>query len=1047
MKTFGGACGLLVLVQLLLLGTLPGPAATAGESSLDESHGATISRQAIESDWLRQDVVRRLPPAAPYRPEKAALVTTQQDAAGAVDGVKDGTYGFHTSRDENPWWQVDLGDATPLDRIVVYNRCDGNVDGRAARLKVLLSTDANTWTELYQHDGTRFLGQPDGKPLCVRAGGARARFVRLQLPGTKYFHLDEVEVYRMAEGIPGLAEGDSPIFAARKSGQSPARKPGQSPSGASAGGENVALGKPADQSSTSQWSKPRATGIMPVPPVAVSAEPEPSEAPEAEPTYPTAELIASGLKLAADLRRLGANVEPEADSLREVARRLNDLADDAPGKKVSGTFCAKHPLGRSGKKFLTPFSPATTRRELYFNARWAIRRMALANPLLDFDDLLFVKRVPGTFTHMSDQYYGWFSRPGGGLYVLENFKSDEPRLRCLTPELPPGSILRPDLSYDATKVLFAYCKHYPGLKDEPDKLNKANVPEDAFYHLYEMQLDGTGLRRLTRGKYDDFDGRYLPDGRIVFLSTRRGQHVQCGPASSEASADGQLPDCYVRCGGGPSRPVAVYTLHVMNPDGTGLAQISPFEMFEWTPSIDYQGRILYARWDYVDRHNMPYMSLWSTMPDGTGAQAVFGNFTTNPHCIFEARSIPNSQKLIFTASGHHAFTGGSLVLLDPHRAPDGEAAMRRLTPEVVFPEAEGWPQTYFANPYPLSEEHYLVAWSASRLPPGTPRPDWGMPGEPNDLGLYLFDAFGNLNLLYRDPAISSMYPLPIRPRPKPPVVSPRMDWAGSQEGRMLLANVYEGLGSVERGSVRRLRLVGIPQKTHPTMNFPSIGLTRDDPGKFVIGTVPVEEDGSAYFHVPSGVSFFLQALDSEGMAVQTMRSATYVQPGQTYTCIGCHEPRNTSPANSFPIAMSRAPSKINPGPEGSWPLDFQSLVGPVLEAHCTDCHKPGAEGAEFDLTPEKSYDSLVNFGKPSLREHVLARYAQGRSVAGACASTQSPLVTLLKKNHYDVKLQPDEPLHLDGYLRPAPRLLQRRSRAPPGRPQTPHEAAPGGVSR
>jgi len=938
MRSSRGAFCLVLLAPSLILVALPGRGATPGESSSPEAQRAARTGEQIEADWLRQDAVRSLPPTAGHG--TMAAVSTQEDAAGAVDGVKDGTYGFHTNRDASPWWQVDLGEPLPLERILIYNRCDGNVEDRAARLKVLLSPDGNAWTELYQHDGAKFLGQTDGKPLSVSGAGAKARLVRLQLPGAEYFHLDEVEVYRVGSD------------------------------------ENVALGKAADQSSTSQWSRASA---------APDAKREVSTLPDAEPTYPAEAVVQRGLKLAEDLRRLGAAVEPEAETLGDVARALDAIGKDAP---------------------------AAVRRDLYLKARWAVRRMALSNPLLDFDDLLFVKRVPGSFTHMSDQYYGWWSRPGGGLYVLEDFKSDEPRLRCLTSELPPGSILRPDVSYDGTKVLFAYCRYYAGLAQEPDKLNKANVPEDAFYHLFEMRLDGSGLRRLTRGKYDDFDGRYLPDGQIVFLSTRRGQHVQCGPASAEASADGQLPDCYVRCGGGPSRPVAVYTLHVMDADGKGLRQISPFEMFEWTPSVDHEGRILYARWDYVDRHNMPYMSLWSTMPDGTNAQAVFGNFTTNPHCIFEARAIPSSQKLIFTGCGHHAFTGGSLVLLDLNRAADGEAAMTRLTPEVVFPESEGWPQTYFANPYPLSETHYLVAWSAAPLPPGTPRPDWGMPGPPNDLGLYLFDAFGNLTLLYRDPEISSMYPLPVRPRAKPLVISPRADYAGSQEGRMLLLDVYEGLESIPRGSVRQLRLVGIPVKTHPTMNYPSIGLTNDDPGKFVIGTVPVEDDGSAYFHVPSGVSFFLQAVDSEGMAVQTMRSATYVQPGQTYTCVGCHEPRNTAPPNSYPAAMRRAASKIAPGPEGSWPLDFHELVGPVLEKHCTGCHKPKAEGAQFDLTAEKSYDSLVNYGKPSLREHVQARYGQGRSVAGACASTVSPLVKLLKQGHYDVKLRPDDWLRL-----------------------------------
>ncbi|NQT14188.1 MAG: hypothetical protein HQ582_15645 [Planctomycetes bacterium] len=346
--------------------------------------------------------------------------------------------------------------------------------------------------------------------------------------------------------------------------------------------------------------------------------------------------------------------------------------------------------------------------------------------------------------------------------------------------------------------------------------------------------------------------------------------------------------------------------------------------------------------------------------------------------------------------------------MDPNRSADGEAAMRRLTPEVAFPETEGWPQTYFANPYPLSESHYLTAWSDAPLPPGTPRPAWGMPGPTNDLGLYLFDRFGNLNLLYRDPEISSMYPLPVRARPKPATVSSQLDLAGPQEGRMLLQNVYLGLESIAPTKVNSLRLVGIPQKTHPTMNFPSLGMTRDDPGKFVLGTVPVDDDGSAYFQVPSGVSFFLQALDGEGKAVQTMRSATYVQPGQTTTCVGCHERRNTSPPNTQPTAMRRAASKITPGPKGSWPLDFQTLVGPVLESHCTECHKPSTDGEKWDLTPEKSYDTLVAYGKPSLREHVLARYSAGRSIAGACASQASPLVNLLKKGHYEVQLRSDD---------------------------------------
>jgi hypothetical protein len=893
------------------------------------------TRQQIEQDWLLQLQVRSLP-AEPLGNRPAMAVSTADDAAGGVDGISDGTFGFHTDQDPSPWWQVDLREVLPLERIVVYNRCDGNVHDRASRLEVLISTDGAEWESLYRHDGTPFLGHVDGKPLVVDAQGSSARFVRLQVPGPQYFHLDEVQVYR--------------------SGHS----------------DNVALGKPADQSSVSKWSR-GSLDILPKPAADLSSVlPEPAD---------VTEIIQRGLALAEDLRRQGVDVSREVGELQLIRQELASAEADVAGEEL---------------------------RERFLRAHWSVRRMALANPLLDFDDLLFVKRVPGSFTHMSDQYYGWFSRPGGGVFILEDFKSDSPRLRCLTSDFAPGSFLRPDLSYDGRRVLFAYCRYEPGLKDERDKLDKSNVPEDSFYHLYEMNLDGSGLRRLTRGKYDDFDGRYLPDGRIVFLSTRRGHHLQTDAASARSSEDGELPDCYVRCGGGPERPVAVYTLHIIEADGTGLRQISPFEMFEWTPSIDSDGRILYSRWDYVDRHNMPYMSLWSTLPDGTAPQAVYGNYTVDPHCFFEPRRIPHSRKIVFTASGHHALTGGSLVLLDPRRASDGDAGMLRLTPEVAFPETEGWPATYFAGPLPLSENHYLVSWSAAPLPPGTPRPFWGMPGPPNDLGLYLFDAFGNLNLVYRDPAIGSETPLPVRPRgvePQLPLLSGDCE---SGEGLLLVQDVYQGLPDEVRGTIRHLRVVGIPVKTHPTMNYPSIGLTRDDPGKFVLGSGPVEEDGSANLRVPAGVPFFLQVLNAEGQAVQTMRSATYLQAGQTFACIGCHEARNSAPPAQMPLAFSRAPSLLAPGPTGTWPLDFDQLVGPVLQQHCTACHGPDAEAAEFDLTGDKAYLSLADYGTPSLREHVLARYNLGRSIANAGASQESPLIDLLRRGHYEVQLEPTD---------------------------------------
>lgn len=900
--------------------------------------GDVDRRKQVEADWLNQDEVRHL---------SGNPVTTQEDAAGAVDGVKKGKWGFHTGQDERPWWQVDLGKVHALSRVLVFNRCDGGegIAARAANLRLLLSDDGKAWREAYRHDGKVFFGATDGKPLTIALNGAPARFVRIQLPERGFLHFDEVEVY-----------GED------------AKK-------------NLALGQPANQSSVSPWS----TRHMP----------------SAGPTYPVEEVLKRGRQLMNDLRGMGVDVKRFERTFNGIEARMQELARAGlrPLPNQMGDDTSR--LNPVWKRAAAP--PEV--RDLYFRARRAVRQLALSNPLLDFDKVLFVKRVPGSYSHMSDQNYGWWSRPGGGIYVLEGFKSDAPRLKCLTEQFPTGSFMSPDLSYDGKKILFAYCKYYPHVAGERNKVDKDRLPEDAFYHIFEMNLDGSGLRQLTKGRYDDFDARYLPNGDIVFLSTRRGQFVQCTKDTAMQTTKVTMPDSYVRCGGDHYRPVAVYTLHVMDKDGGNLRALSPFENFEWTPSVANDGRVIYARWDYVDRDNMPYMKLWATNPDGTNPQIVYGNFTRNPHCVFEARSIPGSHKMVFTASAHHSITGGSLAILDPLRAMDGLEAIQRLTPEVCFPEVEGWPQTYYVNPFPLSEKYFLTAWS------NQPLRSEGSGNSANSVGIYLYDAFGNLELIYRDPRISCMYPIPLKPRCKPPAISSAVAWDGEQEGRMLLLNVYEGLKGVQRGAVKKLRIVAVPPKVQPEMNQPNLGVTRDDPGKCVLGTVPVEADGSAYFRVPSGVGVFFQALDKDGVAIQTMRSLTYVQPGQTLTCVGCHEARHTAPRRVGALAARRAPSKITVGPEGSWPLRYDRLVQPVLDQHCVRCHRSDSsnkEAAQLDLTnADKSYQALLTYGKPSLQEHVWTRYREGRSVAGEGAAQTSALLALLRKGHYGVKLDDD----------------------------------------
>ena len=911
----------MVFAVLLLLS--PALRAISASASLPD---AKAWQQLIETDWLafEESVVA----------SNVVAILPCDDAAGACDGVKDGGAGFHTEHQDQPWWQVDLGVPQPVARVIIWNRCE--CAERSARLQIGLSEDGRVWQTVYRHDGRPFYGFSDGKPLAVQITNGLARFVRVQLPGKDYLHLDEVEVFGVAD---------------------PAK--------------NLALHRPANQSSVSIWSRDHRE----------------TNTPTVDWTRRTQEVLAFCDRLLAELpERNPAAAPSEKSALRTRLAALKAVPRSANGKAQ------------------------------YLEARWLQRKLALANPLLDFDSILVTKRVPGSFNHMSDQYYGWWSRPGGGLYLLKHFKSDEPVLECLTGAFhEPGSFLRPALAYDAKTILFAWCKHYPQLAAETNKLNKANVPEDAFYHLFEMNIDGTGVRQLTHGKYDDFDGRYLPDGRIVFISTRRGQFIQAGRASArQTESQGDLPDSYVRCGGGPERPVAVYTLHVMEPDGTGLCAISPFEMFEWEPSVANDGSILYARWDYIDRDNMPFMSLWSTRPDGTGARLVYKNYTRNPHCVFEPRNIPNSTKIIFTASGHHSQTMGSLVLLDAAAGTEGVDPITRLTPEVCFPEAEGWPQSSYASPWPLSERFYLVSWGN----PGAKHPGpagWSrwhtVTDQTKEMGIFWFDAAGQLEPLYRDPNISSMYPIPVRPQEPPPTLPTLAKWDGPQEGRFLLSDVYRGLDQTNRGDVKHLRIVAVPPKTHPTMNFPNMGLTADDPGKCVLGTVPVEADGSAWFRVPSGVTLFFQALDAQGLAVQTMRSATYVQPGQTVGCIGCHESRNqTAPAKAI-LASLREPSRITAGPEGSWPVRFDRLIQPLLDQHCVSCHEKGAkdsQAARFDLSAPKAYDSLTHYGKPSLLDQVQRGYRQGFSKAGEGLARNSVLLALLSKpaGHYNLNLDP-----------------------------------------
>ena len=573
-----------------------------------------------------------------------------------------------------------------------------------------------------------------------------------------------------------------------------------------------------------------------------------------------------------------------------------------------------------------PSRPAEAWLPLYRQTRRLRRRVALANPLLDFDRLLLVKGRPPLYSHMCDQYLGRHSRAGAGIYLLESLRRGGPA-RCVVGvdrgQLPPGAYMHAEVSFDGTRVLFAYCDHTPRRNERR-------------FHLYECRVDGTELRQLTHGPDEDFDACYLPDRGIMFVSTRN--------------------HAFGRCHGGRYTPS--YVLYTMDGDGGNIRRVSFGEANEWNPSVLHDGRVIYTRWDYINRHDSLFQSLWVTGPQGAGTEVFYGNATRNPCMTAEPRAIPGSHKVSALATAHHSYTAGSIITVDRRLGVDGKEPIARVTPEVRFPETEGWPKGSYASPYPLSEDYYLAAYSADQ------HIHQGRVARGNAYGLYLVDVFGGRELIYRDPNESCMEVMPAVAGPRPPTLPSRVA-AGQKEGVFLLQDVTEGLEDVKAGDIRHLRVVEI--MAQPTARVPVRSAAQNEVVKRVLGTVPVAADGSACFHAPACVPLAFHALDERFMAVQIMRSQVYLQPGERAGCVGCHEPRHTPPLRRFPAAATRRPASITPppGPRGRHGLSFARTVQPVLDRYCIRCHGLKAKKAGLCLLGERegsfnvAYNALV----------------------------------------------------------------------------------------
>ncbi len=953
-------------------------------------------RDQVEADWLQQAEAWRLNPSGLAEGAALGSVTTADDAAGAVDGVKNGLYAFHCGWEANPWWSVDLRETAPIARIVVYNRLDYEPGlHNADNLVIQVSDDNANWKQVYANPNRFFGGVAREKPLEVRFDPAvEARFVRLTIPSEEpiFLHLDEVEVYSQADPE-----------------------------------KNIAFGCPANQSSLSPWSKKK---------LPITAKPGPHE-------FPFADAIARGKKLAAFLGN------------ETAIAKLNELEKLADAFQKSGS------------------QDVEAAKSLYFQIRGTVRELAFSNPLLDFDRLLFVKRyTQQTYPDICLNHMPWVSRPGGDICVLDapfgsgkwEVGSGEKSVRNIIAEqLGPGHVRGVDLHWDGKKIVFGFAKQ----KDFPFSVEQGNWPPPGCgermighdlrcsqepIHIFEIGIDGSGLRQITNDPFwSDLDPNYLPNEDIVFVSDRCGFSLQCnnGPFHDETSCN----------------------LYTVKPDGSGLNWLSYNKDGDYQPHVLDDGTIGYCRWEYQERGWATIQSVWYIRPDGTGADALFKQHLDNPWALQETRSIPRNEgktrdavyrnvnrsidplagnlskdetgkKYVSIAAGHHTLACGPIVIFSPSVGLNSAEAIKIVTPGTLPPEGGmsgtpveegGVPDNggYYMNPWPLSEKFFLTAYTYSNeFPQGMP--DTFRGNDETGYGLFLIDVFGNKELIYRDPNISSVYPIPLKARTRPPQLPDNRDPSLGEKAVCMLSDVTFGVDGVNREEVKYLRVgrrIGWPytEKTggqRYEVDGSSWGLNWAP--ALVFGEVPVEPDGSASFYVPSGVSVYFQLLDKDKREIKRMRSFISFQPGEQRSCVGCHETKATAPTEDPPaLAMRREPSTPVPPPWGNGrPINFLADVQPVLDRHCVRCHtglqpaggidfSPGLTAAAPMQTPYQvfQFDGL-NRAYRTMIEKGLVVFSYKHDPASAIAKTRefgsskSKLIDVILQNRCDSSIVP-----------------------------------------
>ena len=548
--------------------------------------------------------------------------------------------------------------------------------------------------------------------------------------------------------------------------------------------------------------------------------------------------------------------------------------------------------------------------------------------LFDINEILLIKRHEINASHVYTYHYEGF-RAGGGLYALNpHDPAAKPRLLVNAGE---GQMLDCELSYDAREILFSW-----------------RVKEDAGYHLFKTSLQTNNVQQITDGPWHDYNGCWLPDGGIAFISSRESRFAYCWHA-----------------------PVGV--LHRMDGDGENILRLSSNIINDFTPSVLPDGRILYSRWEYVDRPAIPIQSMWSINPDGTGLAVYYGNRVLTPGTFMEARAIPGTDQVLCTMTGHNGPTRGATGIIDRSRGVNAQEAICNLTPDVDIGTVTtgngnmdmgqwGRPVNQpYGTPFPLDDLRYLVSRFGTVMVRDYSGKCQAVVAKPDD-GMWHYCA------------------QPVRPRRQPPVIPSTLPEKPDDYATIFAQDIYNGLGPyVKRGEIAEIRVVWEMKKTvriDPALRafgfqFPVISCGATYAGKRVLGHVPVEKDGSACFKVPAGAPLYFMAVDRHGRAVQRMRSFTHFMPGEVQGCIGCHESRlHTSPGTGKSIAFQKPARDLTPPEWGTEGFDYSSVVQPVFDRYCTSCHNPANPPRGIDLSGAKTDFFNVSYD-------ILAREKQG----------------------------------------------------------------------